>query len=933
MKNLFCTLLLLFLGINLFSQQVPWVNTIFKSNTLIDGNADTTQLFYPYRIVDDGMGNAYFTDSKNHAIRKVNLGTGDVTTIAGNGMKGFVDDTGSDARFDNPRGICISGNGQFLYVGDGGDNLAVRQVEIATGAVVNLAGGNGRGENDGHGSVASFNYLNDMVMHGDSIYIAEGGGGDNNKTNNVRLLDLSDTTVSTFYMYDNPSYGTRSVKNLALSSDGDTLWLGVVHNHGSFTRVIVSTMQDSIWDIDAKQNGIALAGPGRLYYIDDNGSSLREIDLYTASPSSSNVTSLNDAFGLTYNADSAKAWVTLCQRNQLQSVDILAGTSTPLSGGGFADGPTGVARIGYDAIDMAYDTVNKCLYIADPDNFTIRKLDVETTEVTTIAGDGNSAISDGNGTSASFRNPRYIAMNHDSMEVYVVEFGDTYNFQSKLRAIDLNTMEVTTIAGNGGTQTSDCPLANSKLSYTIDGIGYSKGIIYLVDHNNKLVRELDLTKDSMFVHSYDDNDYGRVSMYNDTVYFYDNKNLKYFDPVSETVTDLGAYFSINDPNQPFEIDTAGYVYSRVTGDQNIYKTDIANTTSMLVAGNGQGFTDGIGNMARFDNVIDIEYSLDSGLFYLIDKNNQAIRRIYYGPGNTAPSFTPGGSITQPEDTGSISVTWATNISEGTNPEEEGQQLTFVINVDKPSMFTTLPSIDTNGVLLYEVAPDSNGIINCEVQLQDNAGTFGGGVDTSGWEAFSITVEPVNDAPSFTPGTNKNYCDNEGPVSETWASDISVGPANESNQTPSFSVSNDNNALFTTQPVIDATGTLSLEPADGQSGTAVVSVQLMDDGGTANGGVDSTSTIQFNIQIDDCVGMKEIAGQDVSVYPNPASEIIEIDGANEGMVRILNVLGNVIIERNIYSSHEQINIASLPEGVYLIEVYNGDAEMSDILIVK
>src|SRR5262249_35644073 len=117
---------------------------------------------------------------------------------------------------------------------------------------------------------------------------------------------------------------------------------------------------------------------------------------------------------------------------------------------------------------------------------------------------------------------------------------------------------------------------------------------------------------------------------------------------------------------------------------------------------------------------------------------------------------------------------------------------------------------------------------------------------------SITVTPVNDAPSFTKGANQTVLDNAGAVSVTgWATVISAGPANENGQTLTFLVSNNNNAIFAVQPSISSNGTLTftpIYPLNVASPTATVTVTLKDDGGTANGGVDTSAAQTFTITI-------------------------------------------------------------------------------------
>src|SRR5206468_7666284 len=83
---------------------------------------------------------------------------------------------------------------------------------------------------------------------------------------------------------------------------------------------------------------------------------------------------------------------------------------------------------------------------------------------------------------------------------------------------------------------------------------------------------------------------------------------------------------------------------------------------------------------------------------------------------------------------------------------------------------------------------------------------------------------------------------------SFTTNISAGPADESSQTVSFIVTNDNNSLFASQPAISPDGTLTYAPRPDAFGLAVVSVKLMDDGGTALGGVDTSPTQTFNITV-------------------------------------------------------------------------------------
>lgn len=83
-------------------------------------------------------GILYICDTNNHAIRRLDLSTKEVTTFAGSfGSSGYTDGTGSEARFDGPYGICTDGTN--LYVTDNINNN-VRKIVISSQQVNTLAG-------------------------------------------------------------------------------------------------------------------------------------------------------------------------------------------------------------------------------------------------------------------------------------------------------------------------------------------------------------------------------------------------------------------------------------------------------------------------------------------------------------------------------------------------------------------------------------------------------------------------------------------------------------------------------------------------------------------------------------------------------------------------------------------------------------------------
>lgn len=123
----------------------------------VDGNADGTgssaSFDSPYGIAVDSNGNSYVADSRNNKIRKISQG-GIVTTFAGSGIPGSTDAVGTAASFYFPTGIVIDSSGN-LYVADYANNK-IRK--ISPGGVVTTFVGSGiSGSTDGTGTAASFN--------------------------------------------------------------------------------------------------------------------------------------------------------------------------------------------------------------------------------------------------------------------------------------------------------------------------------------------------------------------------------------------------------------------------------------------------------------------------------------------------------------------------------------------------------------------------------------------------------------------------------------------------------------------------------------------------------------------------------------------------------------------------------------------------------
>ncbi len=107
------------------------------------GPATSALLGGPGDIATDSAGNIYFSDPYNHRVRRISAATGIITTVAGNGSQ-FDFHTGSGlatgVAIGSPSGIAVDDRGD-LYITNGADR--VRKVDLATGTITTVAGAGG----------------------------------------------------------------------------------------------------------------------------------------------------------------------------------------------------------------------------------------------------------------------------------------------------------------------------------------------------------------------------------------------------------------------------------------------------------------------------------------------------------------------------------------------------------------------------------------------------------------------------------------------------------------------------------------------------------------------------------------------------------------------------------------------------------------------
>ena len=175
----------------------------------------------------------------------------------------------------------------------------------------------------------------------------------------------------------------------------------------------------------------------------------------------------------------------------------------------------------------------------------------------------------------------------------------------------------------------------------------------------------------------------------------------------------------------------------------------------------------------------------------------------------------------------------------------------ISNVSDSSLFDSPPVISNDGSLSFRPAPDRFGTVTFDVTAQDSGGTEDGGSNISSPRTGTITLRPVNDAPSFVAFSPPAVPQNSGPQSvPNIASGFDPGSAFESSQgIDSYLVAGvENPSLFAVLPSVDESGTLTYTPATDVFGTSTFELVVKDDGGTDNSGEDLSQPITLKIRV-------------------------------------------------------------------------------------
>ncbi len=465
------------------------------------GPALEAHLEGPMDVAVDGSGNVFIADGLLNRIRRVDGATGIITTVAGTGQAGYSGDGGRafEAMLDLPAGITLDASDNLL-IADANNNR-VRKVDGVNGVITTIVGtGEDSLSGDGGPAIgAALSFPSGISVDGaDNLFIADDGNG------LIRMVDVGTNVITTVagdgsfeFSGDgglSVAAGLNSASDLAIDSGGN-LFIADVGNRrirqvDPRSRIITTVAgggTDFLGDGSAaaaavltNPRDIAFDSAGNLFVVDENNERIRRIDkdtgvittiaggadypesglgdggLATDAPLSSPAGIAFDGSGNLFISDT---W-----HHEIRRVDASTGVITRVAGTGLQgfSGDGGLATEAElsvpEAIAISDDGF---LYIADTENFRIRRIQLDAGTITTVAGTGTNGFSGDGGPGVEAALSSVADIEIDSEQNLLIVDTDP---NSRIRKLDITTGQITTIAGGGTIYDQDgAPAIDSEL--------------------------------------------------------------------------------------------------------------------------------------------------------------------------------------------------------------------------------------------------------------------------------------------------------------------------------------------------------------------------------------------------------------------------------------------------------------------------------------
>ncbi|WP_247235524.1 NHL repeat-containing protein [Telluribacter sp. SYSU D00476] len=546
------------------------------------GAADRSSLQSPTSVVVDKAGNLYIADRDNHRIRRINARDNKISTLAGTGTAGFQGDgrAATSASLNAPTGVAVDAAGN-LYIADK-DNHRVRKV--ATNGVITTMAGNGTLGYNGDAMPAANARLNSptavAVDAAGNIFIVD------HWNFRIRKIDSKDGYISTL---TGDGSDRSSGDGRAAASAGVSLPSGVaVDVSGNILLTDGGNMRARIRKVSISDGTIGtVAGSGDSGPCGDGGAAVSACFI--------NPTGITiDTKGNLYIVDQGNQRIR--KINPEGVISTVAGNGQDgYSGDG---GPATGASIRYPT-EVAVDAAGN-IYIADSFNNRIRKVDVSTGIISTVAGNGNYKYSGDGGpaTSASINHPAGLAFDAKG-NLYIAEY-----WSHCVRKVSPDGT-ISTVAGTGieGFSGDGSRATHAQLKNPTDVTVDAAGTIYISDRGNQRIRKVSAD--------------GIISTLagNGTAGFSGDQGSA-----------ISA--SLKEPTG-VAVDDKGNVYITEIGNNRIRRVSAGDGTINTVAGNGKaGLSGDYGPapLASLNRPTSIAID-QAGYKYVVDQWNHRVRRF------------------------------------------------------------------------------------------------------------------------------------------------------------------------------------------------------------------------------------------------------------------------------------------------------------------
>jgi len=229
------------------------------------GDALQINVGEPFGVEIGPDGALYVTEVGNHRVLRVDLAGGKIVTVAGNGRKGYAGDGGpaTEASLNEPYEVRFDRDGNMIFVEM--QNHVIRRVDVRTGIISTLAGTGqaGFGGDGGPAVQAQFKQPHSIAIdHAQShLYVADIGN------HRIRRIDLQTGIIDTIAGTEEkklPADGQLARRNpilgpRALYMDGPTMWIALREGH-------------SVWRMNLADGRLRhVAGTGKAGYGGDGG--------------------------------------------------------------------------------------------------------------------------------------------------------------------------------------------------------------------------------------------------------------------------------------------------------------------------------------------------------------------------------------------------------------------------------------------------------------------------------------------------------------------------------------------------------------------------------------------------------------------------------------------------------------------------------------